>query len=109
MSDSGKSRVKKPIMNKVPLPATTVVKQQSVPPPVVMQERFEEPRDKRKLIVKTEEEEMESQEQAEAVVKQSEISTASDNWNDTEVGYKRPDVGKRPITHDDAKALIVAL
>ena len=37
MSDSGKSRVKKPIMNKVPLPATPVVKQQSVPPPVVMQ------------------------------------------------------------------------
>ena len=70
MSDSGKSRVKKPIMNKVPLPATTVVKQQSVPPPVVMQERFEEPRDKRKLIVKTEKEEMESQEQAEAAVKQ---------------------------------------
>ena len=56
MSDSGKSRVKKPIMNKVPLPATPVVKQQSVPPPVVMQEQFEEPRDKRKLIVKTKEE-----------------------------------------------------
>ena len=36
---------------------------------VVKQERFEEPRDKRKLIVKTEEE-MESQEQAEAAVKQ---------------------------------------
>ena len=36
---------------------------------VVKQERFEEPRDKRKLIVKMEdEEEMESQEQAEAAV-----------------------------------------
>ena len=95
MSDSGKSRVEKPIMNKVPLPATPVVKQQLVPPPVVMQERFEEPRDKRKLIVKTEEE-MESQEQAEAAVKQEalllvppavkqekeEISTAADDWRD---------------------------
>ena len=68
--------MKKPIMNKVPLPATTVVKQQSVPPPVVMQERFEEPRDKRKLIVKTEKEEMESQEQAEAAVRGS----ASNVW-----------------------------
>ena len=95
------------------------------------QERFEEPRVQRKLIVKTEKEEMESQEQAEAAVKQeallsvppvvkqdaampvlpvvkkearfeeleekrkkealmhgqlASLSTAADDWNDTEVG-----------------------
>ena len=41
-------------------------------------------------------------EQESEIGEESEISAAPDNWNDTEVGYKRPDAGKRPITHDDA-------